>query len=210
MGINITIHAERFEHGFWNAVSTGIENISFGDRVIDSWLESKPLFVNRDRDLSKILGSIPPLSGDVKHGRRVFPQDITYEYNNNYQITKEIHSDGAIITYEYETTNGLFSSTNINNRGNITQIKYNQAKNELSFGNPNGLIHIYDFDELGRKTQITIQDSANTYTTNYSYDRLGRLDKLTDGSGMGKWKLDMLIYLMMDNNFFQTNVQWRV
>jgi hypothetical protein len=79
MGIDIIIHAERFENGFWNAVSTGIENISFGDRIIDSWVESKPLFVNRDRDLSKILGSIPPLSGDVNHGRRGFPQDISNE-----------------------------------------------------------------------------------------------------------------------------------
>lgn len=46
-----------------------------------------------------------------------------------------------------------------------------------------GLVHTYKFDTLGRKIQIIIQDSANTYTTNYSYDSLGRLDKLTDGSG---------------------------
>jgi YD repeat-containing protein len=110
-------------------------------------------------------------------------QSIAYEYNNNHQITKETHSDGSIITYEYVTVNDLLSSTNINNRGNITQIEYNQAQNKLSFSNPNGLIHIYDFDELGRKTQIIIQDANNTYTTNYSYDSLGRLDKLTDSTG---------------------------
>ena len=46
-------------------------------------------------------------------------------------------------------------------------------------------IFSYTFDELGRKTQISIQDGTNTRTTNYSYDSLGlgKLDKLTDGSG---------------------------
>jgi RHS repeat-associated protein len=64
-----------------------------------------------------------------------------------------------------------------------TQYSYNQAEKRFSINNHDGLILNYAFDELGRKTQITIQDSANTYTTNYSYDSLGRLDKLTNGNG---------------------------
>jgi hypothetical protein len=78
MGINIEIHAERYEKGSWNAVLTGIEDISYGGRVIDAWLESKSLFVNRHRNLSKILGAIRPIC-DVKAGRRGFPPDISNE-----------------------------------------------------------------------------------------------------------------------------------
>jgi RHS repeat-associated protein len=123
------------------------------------------------------------LNGKLTKSTNRRGQDVLYEYNNNYQITKETHSDGRIITYEYGTANGLPSFLNISNRDSITQVKYNQAKNELTFSNSNGLVCIYAFDALGRKTQIVIQNAANTYTTNYSYDSLGRLDKLTNGTG---------------------------
>jgi len=32
-------------------------------------------------------------------------QEIAYEYDNRYQITKETHSDGAIIEYKYTGSN---------------------------------------------------------------------------------------------------------
>lgn len=49
--------------------------------------------------------------------------------------------------------------------------------------NYRGFVRVYTFDELGRKSKITLQDGMNTYTTNYSYDSFGRLNQLTDGSG---------------------------
>jgi YD repeat-containing protein len=110
-------------------------------------------------------------------------QEIIYDYNNKYQITKETHSDGSIVTYEYGELSGLLTFSIINSGVETTRIDYDQAKNTVSMENYIGLVHTYKFDTLGRKTQIVIQDATNTYTTNYSYDNLGRLDKLTDGNG---------------------------
>ena len=114
-------------------------------------------------------------------------QDITYEYNNNYQLTKETHSDGRIIEYRYDATNNLVTLISDSSSGDVTQFNFNQAENkiiiEYSRVHLRNFLHGYIFDELGRKTQITIQDGTNTYTTNYSYDSLGRLDQLTDGDG---------------------------
>ncbi|MEL7405639.1 MAG: RHS repeat-associated core domain-containing protein [Cyanobacteria bacterium J06558_2] len=110
-------------------------------------------------------------------------QEITYEYNSQYQVTKEIHSDGSIIEYGYSPSNGLPTHISDSRRDNTTQLTYNQAENKFSRQSSNALIHFHIFDELDRKIQTTIQDANNTYITNYSYDTLGRLDRLTDGSG---------------------------
>ncbi|MEM8721924.1 MAG: RHS repeat-associated core domain-containing protein [Cyanobacteria bacterium P01_G01_bin.39] len=110
-------------------------------------------------------------------------QKIRYEYNDRYQVTKETHSDGRIIEYEYGANTGLLTSISDNNREDHTQFNYNQAENKFSIIHPSGFVHSYIFDNLGRKTQVTIQDGRNIFTTNYSYDSLGRLDQLTDGNG---------------------------
>ena len=114
-------------------------------------------------------------------------QEIAYEYNNNYQVTKETHSDGKIVEYEYGANTGLLTSISSDNSGSSTQFSFNQAETKLSIVHSGGFVHNYKhdyiFDELGRKTQITVQDGTNTYTTNYSYDSFGRLNRLTDGSG---------------------------
>ncbi|MGD1919851.1 MAG: hypothetical protein ACFCAD_13750 [Pleurocapsa sp.] len=110
-------------------------------------------------------------------------QEIAYEYNDNYQVTKETHSDGKIIEYKYGATTVLLSTINLNSTEDTTQVEYNQADNELVMRYSNGLVCIHSLDALGGKTQITIQDGTNTYTTNYSYNSFGRLDRLTDGDG---------------------------
>jgi YD repeat-containing protein len=78
-------------------------------------------------------------------------QSINYEYNNNYHIAQETHSDGAIITYEYTKTSVLL--TFIRNDGSIkaTQFSYNQAEKRFFINNHNGLILSHAFDELGKK-----------------------------------------------------------
>jgi len=59
-----------------------------------------------------------------------------------------------------------------NNREDNTQFNYNQTENRFSIIYPSGLVHSYIFDNLGRKTEIIIQDGTNVY----SYDSLCRLD----------------------------------
>ena len=104
-------------------------------------------------------------------------QEITYEYNNNYQVTKETHSDGKIIEYGYDATNTLVTHISDSSSGDVTRFNFDQTENkfiiEYSRVHLRNFLHGYVFDELGRKTQITIQDGTNTYTTNYSYDSLG-------------------------------------
>ena len=123
-------------------------------------------------------------------------QEIRYHYNANNQLTKEIYEDGSTLTYKYNATDGLLASISRDNRGETTRFDFDQAKNELSVIHPSGFIHNYRFDELGRKTQITIQNGTNPRTTNYSYDSLGRLNRLTDGIC-----LNLIIYDFISINY---------
>ncbi len=80
----------------------------------------------------------------------------------------------------------MLASSSDNSSGSITQFNFHQAENKISIEYTNASIrnlYIYSFDNLARKTQITIQDGMNTYTTNYSYDSLGKLNKLIDRNG---------------------------
>ena len=73
-----------------------------------------------------------------------------------------------------------------NSSGSSTQFNFNQAENNYTIEDISGSVRrlsIYSFDTIGRKTQITIEDAGNTYTTNYSYYSYGRLERLTDGNG---------------------------
>lgn len=114
-------------------------------------------------------------------------QEIAYEYNNNYQVTKETHSDGRIIDYGYSATDSLATHISNSSSGDVTRFNFDQTENKFTIeynrASLRTFLHDYIFDELGRKSQIAIQDGTNTYTTNYSYDSFGRLDQLTDGNG---------------------------
>ncbi|ACK64978.1 YD repeat protein [Rippkaea orientalis PCC 8801] len=100
-------------------------------------------------------------------------QEIAYEYNDKYQITKETHSDGSIIEYEYGATDGLLTFISRDNTGKTTRFEFDEAKNESSIIHHSGFVHSYRFDELGRKTQIIFQDG--TKYLNKINDKLGRV-----------------------------------
>ena len=74
----------------------------------------------------------------------------------------------------------MVSRNSLNNSDKSTEIKFKQVDNELVLHDSNGLFCVFNFDELGRKTQVTVEGANNTFTTNYSYDHFDRLDKLTD------------------------------
>ncbi len=107
-------------------------------------------------------------------------QEISYEYNDNYQVTKKTYSDGKII--QYSATDSLVTNITDSSSGDVTRFNFDQTENKFSIeynrGSIRNFLHDYIFDELGRKTQVTIQDGTNTYTTNYSYDSLGRLGRV--------------------------------
>jgi YD repeat-containing protein len=108
-------------------------------------------------------------------------QTATYSYDSNYRLTQERFADNSTVTYGYNTTTGLLNS--ITDSRGTTTINYNQATNQLAISYSGGRSVTYQFDSLGRRTQMVTQDSASTRTVNYSYTSLGQLDRLTDGAG---------------------------
>lgn len=114
-------------------------------------------------------------------------QEIRYNYNANNQLKKEIYEDGSTIEYGYDSDNTLVTNISNSDSGDSTRFDFNQAENKFTIEHNRvslrNFLHDYVFDGLGRKSTVTIQDGTNTRTTNYSYDSLGRLDKLTDGDG---------------------------
>lgn len=108
--------------------------------------------------------------------------EIVRSYDANYQLTQETYEDGSSVNYTYDSNTGQVET--ISNSQGTTTFDYSQNNRQLAITYPTGRSLVYDYDELGRKTGLTIKNGANVIKqTSYSYDSLGRLDKLADGSG---------------------------
>jgi hypothetical protein len=77
MGIDIAIHAEKFVANTWVAVSTYQADFTIGGHLLETWVESRALYYERDR-LSKIFREIGTASpyGPAPRG---FPADVSDE-----------------------------------------------------------------------------------------------------------------------------------
>ena len=89
------------------------------------------------------------------------------------------------ITYEYPD-----EFTSIQRRGSVTtKQKYDQARGWLESSEaPNGTL-TYDHNAFGQMTGLNVVSGGTTRTTNYAYDTLSRLTKITSFNG-GEWNYD--------------------
>jgi RHS repeat-associated protein len=103
-----------------------------------------------------------------------------YSYNAQGLLTKATFADGSSYTYTYDTRGNMLTAAGA--AGKI-QFAYQDSSNpdlltEVLY--PNGQYLKFSYDTIGQRTQSVDQTG---YTTNYTYDALGRLSELTDGGG---------------------------
>ena len=104
-------------------------------------------------------------------------EDIDYTYDGRGLLTKKVFADGTQATFVYDSRGNLTKATDADS--NVTYA-YDSANRltQVSYGTGRSLT--FAFDAGGRRTQMVDQDG---FTTNYQYDAVGRLQKLTDGNG---------------------------
>ena len=107
-------------------------------------------------------------------------QSTEMQYNADGLVTQETFADGSSFTYTYDARGNMltasdasntitFSYTNPSNPDLLTEVQY-----------ANGTYLKFSYNVVGQRTQSVDQTG---YTVNYTYDSLGRLSELTDGSG---------------------------
>ncbi len=109
---------------------------------------------------------------------------VGYQYNSEGLVTMETLADGTSQSFTYDDHGNLLTADTFNSAGTFTgttTLSYNAANELLSITYPNGqFLHFTYNAATGQRTQSVDQDG---FTVNYAYDSLGRLSKLTDGSG---------------------------
>jgi RHS repeat-associated protein/uncharacterized repeat protein (TIGR01451 family) len=119
------------------------------------------------------------LSQTVEQNRHA----IGYQENAQGLVTQQTFADGSKQFFAYDPHGNLTSAQTYDATGTLTGttcLRYNAGNELLSIGYPNGLSLKFTYDPKGQRTQSVDQSG---FTVNYSYDSLGRLSKLTDGSG---------------------------
>jgi RHS repeat-associated protein len=101
---------------------------------------------------------------------------IGYTYNTSGLLTKKQYADGSSVTYSYDTKGNLTSV--VDATGSIA-MQYNSANELTKITYPNGRSLTYTYNADGQRTKLVSQDG---YTVNYSYDTVGRLKTLTNGT----------------------------
>jgi RHS repeat-associated protein len=102
---------------------------------------------------------------------------IQYTYNPNGQLAQKQFEDGSSVVYSYDARGNL---TSVVDATGTTAMQYDGANRLTNIRYPTGRSLQYTYNADGQRTQLVSQDG---YTVNYSYDAVGRLKTLTDGTG---------------------------
>ncbi|HUY33447.1 MAG TPA: DUF4214 domain-containing protein [Pirellulales bacterium] len=104
-------------------------------------------------------------------------QTIGYAYNPNGTLRSETFSDGTQDTFGYDGHRNLISMTDATG---MTTFQHDSADRLTKVSYPNGTFLSYKYNAQSQRIQM--QDQTG-FTVNYTYNPLGQLLKLTDGSG---------------------------
>ncbi len=112
-------------------------------------------------------------------------QTITYTYNAYGQVaSKDYDTTGGVVdyVYNYDTAGNLTEAIDAtHDTPRTTLMTYDPDTDLLErIEYPDGKFFEFDYDGVGRRTWRSDQDGN---VINYLYDPLGRLDRMTDGSG---------------------------
>jgi YD repeat-containing protein len=105
-------------------------------------------------------------------------QPIQYTYNASSQILTETFSGGSSYTYTYNSFGAMLTATDATG---TTTFSYDPTTELLlKVAYPNNLSLTFTYNAGGQRTSMVDQSG---FTVDYTYDSVGRLSKLTDGSG---------------------------
>jgi RHS repeat-associated protein len=109
---------------------------------------------------------------------------VSYQYNAQGLLTQQKFIDGSSQSFTYDAHGNLQAARTFNAAGTLTgttTLTYTATNELTSITYPNGQYLKFTYNPAtGQRTQSVDQDG---FTVNYSYDSLGRLSELTDGSG---------------------------
>jgi RHS repeat-associated protein len=104
-------------------------------------------------------------------------QVTKYSYDSSGRLLSETFADGSKQTYSYDSRGNMVTATD---SSGTTTLQYDSKDELTQITYANGQYLKYTYDSASRRTQMVDQTG---FTVNYSYDSVGRLYELTDGSG---------------------------
>ena len=110
-------------------------------------------------------------------------QSAFYEYDVVGRLAQTSYPDGSSVTYTYDSVGNILQIQNTGGLGDITYYEYDELDRITSFTldyGPFTKTVSYTYDEVGNRLTMIDQDSA---LTNYEYDPLNRLIRITDALG---------------------------
>src|SRR5207249_1051560 len=86
---------------------------------------------------------------------------ITYDYDQNGNVTRIDTSHGTVVTYGWDSLNRLSTVTNDpSGTPKITAYHYDDAGNFKGVDYPNGVTHSYNYNTLNRLTDMAVANSG--------------------------------------------------
>jgi RHS repeat-associated protein len=104
-------------------------------------------------------------------------RSVVYAYDTYNLLTRKTHADGSQVNYSYDSHRNLQSLTS---SSGTTSFSYDSADRLTGITYPNGRSVQYMYNSNGQR--ISMADQSG-FAVNYGYDAVGRLSRLSDGSG---------------------------